>query len=274
MQYVQTPILSSPQLQALLGSSDLRIVDVRPKGADGAPPYLSGHIPGALYLDLATDLSGPTGPGRHPLPSPTTFAKTLSAGGIGDTSKVVCYDAGGGAIAARLWWMLDTLGLDTVAVLDGGFGTWCAAGLPTTQEETPYTPALWTLAENRNPTVDREELSDGAKRYCVLDARAAERYLGEVEPLDAIAGHIPGARSAPYAENLRDGLFRPPEELSDRFSAIIPDDGRELVHSCGSGVTACHNILAMRIAGFGRTALYPGSWSDWSSSGCPVETGA
>lgn len=270
---MNTPILSAQALCELLGSPSLRIIDVRPKPKKGQVPYENGHIPGAIHFCLETVLSGPSGPGRHPLPDPRVFASHLEAAGIGENCNVVCYDDAGGAYAARLWWMLDNLGLDSVTVLDGGYAAWLAAGGDEEQHASTYEAATWNLFENRNPTYDKDALRADLSSFHILDARAAERYRGETEPIDAIAGHIPSAVSVPFAGNLENGRFRSKEELLERFSALAPNDGKPVVHSCGSGVTACHNILAMRIAGLGRKALYPGSWSDWSSSGFPVETG-
>tara|TARA_R110002073_G_scaffold177151_1_gene334924 strand:- start:38958 stop:39794 length:837 start_codon:yes stop_codon:yes gene_type:complete len=278
---VHTPIISVQALAALLDSPTprsptLRIVDVRPEpGArdDGFAQYQRGHIPGAIHLGLERGLSGPSGPGRHPLPTPQAFAQTLASAGIDDACDVVCYDQGNGAYAARLWWMLDNLGLDSVTVLDGGLDAWQEAGHALQTTTPTYPKATWERLESRNATYSKEELAADLSAFHILDARAAERYRGDVEPIDAVAGHIPTALSAPFADNLVDGRFRSKEELLARFSELAISDGKPIVHSCGSGVTACHNILAMRIAGLGRTALYPGSWSDWSSSGYPVETG-
>ena len=273
---MQTPILSVHALRALLDSPTLRVVDVRPEpGAqdDGLAQYRRGHIPGAVHLGLERGLSGPSGPGRHPLPEPHLFAERLREAGIGDTSNVVIYDEASGAFAARLWWMLDNLGLDSVSVLDGGLSAWSAAGFELQSETPRYPSATWELFEDRNAIFSKEDLLESLSDFQILDARAAERYRGEHEPIDKIAGHIPTAMSAPFAENLEAGVFKSKEELLNRFNSLVTANGKPVVHSCGSGVTACHNILAMRIAGLGRSALYPGSWSDWSSSGYPVETG-
>lgn len=272
------PIISATALGKRLDDRDLRIVDVRSYLTDhtqGRREYAEGHIPGAIFLDLETDLSGTTGPGRHPLPVPQAFADRLGDLGIGDDHDVVVYDSAGGAIAARFWWMVRHFGHHRVSVLDGGWPVWRESDLPVTTEVPAHRPAIFSVRTSRDGTIDGKTLHSRLSELTVLDARAAERYRGDVEPIDAKAGHIPGAVNAPFSENLDDdGTFKTPEELARRFRDLGLDPQTEVVHSCGSGVTACHNILAMHLAGFAESLLYPGSWSDWSSSGRPVATGS
>ena len=271
-----TPLVSAATLARQLTDPSIRVVDVRwylGRAGDGRRAYDAGHIPGALFLDVDSDLVGAEGPGRHPLPAPAVFATRLAAAGIGDEHLVVAYDDVGGWVAARLWWMLDDLGHGAAAVLDGGFPAWIAAGLPVDTVEPAYAPARLGLAATWHNVVERDELRGRLGSVTLLDARGAPRYRGEVEPIDPVAGHIPTARSAPTDGNLGpDGRFLAPSELRARFSALGADNG-EVVTSCGSGVSACHHALAMRIAGLPDPILYPGSYSDWSRSGYPVATG-
>jgi thiosulfate/3-mercaptopyruvate sulfurtransferase len=273
--------LISPQdLLALLAgpaAPPVRICDVRWWLTDpgkGRRDYDAGHLPGAVFVDADTDLVAREGPGRHPLPAPAVFAARMAAIGIGDDTLVVAYDDAGGTIAARLWWMLDDLGHTAVRVLDGGIDAWIAAGGPLTSEvpPAPAEPARLHLRDRWTRTIDREALAARLRAgdVALLDARAPERYRGEVEPVDPVAGHIPGAVSRPTAGNLGpDGRFLSPDALRRRFEGF----GGEIVNQCGSGVNACHNSLAMRIAGLPDPLLYPGSYSDWSRSRLPVVTG-
>jgi thiosulfate/3-mercaptopyruvate sulfurtransferase len=278
-----TTLIGTDQLETRLGSPDLVICDVRHNlahAADwGKAQYDAGHVPGAVFVHLDRDLSAAmTGRnGRHPLPTPEQAAKTFGRLGIGDGKQVVAYDQGSGAYAARMWWMLRWLGFDAVAVLDGGYAKWAAEGRVVSEDATVPTPAEFTIA-SVTPTVNSSGVmaSLGRQALVLLDARAPERFRGEVEPLDPVAGHIPGARNRPYTQNLdQDGIFKHPAFLRAEFEAILdgaPHDA--VVHQCGSGVTACHNILAMEVAGIKRTRLQPGSWSE----GCahpsrPVERG-
>jgi thiosulfate/3-mercaptopyruvate sulfurtransferase len=194
----------------------------------------------------------------------------MAALGFDDSSDIVAYDDAGGTIAARLWWMLDVLGHPRVRVLDGGIGAWIAAGGPVTDLVPSHTPGRLTLADGWARTIDREALIPRLGTLSVIDARAPERYRGDVEPIDPVAGHIPTAVSRPTGGNLApDGRFLAPDELRRRFEPL----GDEVVTACGSGITACHNALAMRVAGLPDPLLYPGSYSDWSRSGMPVATG-
>lgn len=236
----------------------------------GERAYLEAHIPGAVFAHLERDLSAAHVPGvtgRHPLPAPGTLAATFGAWGIGAGVQVVAYDDTGGSMAARLWWLLRWLGHDAVAVLDGGWQAWRAAGLPeaTGRQERPaaaFRPAPRPALVADAPAVAR---ASGEPDSVVLDARAADRVRGENETIDPVAGHIPGAVSAPYADNLRaDGRFRPRAELRTRFEGALggasPDAA---IVYCGSGVTAAHDVLAMEHAGLSGARLYPGSWSEW-----------
>ena len=271
-----SPLISINELNHQLGVESMRIVDVRSQPGDpsvGRQWYLENHIRGAMFLSLDDDLSAFPGPGRHPLPSNTAFAETLEQAGIGPEHSVVVYDHLGGAIAARLWWMLEHIGHQNVRVLDGGWQAWESAGFPTSQQQPTFPVAHWASASEVNPTIDRTQLAASLGSLTILDARATQRYTGAEEPLDSVAGHIPTATSAPLAYNLQDGIFKDPDTLRRQFADLNVALADGVVNSCGSGVTACHNILAMRVAGLGQGTLYPGSWSDWSSSGMPIATG-
>jgi thiosulfate/3-mercaptopyruvate sulfurtransferase len=242
--------------------SEVRVVDVRwyLDGRSGRAAYLAGHLPGAVWLDVDSDLSAPASPddGRHPLPTPEHFAAALGAAGIAEGTPVVAYDDAGGSIAARLWWMLHALG-EPVAVLDGGLAAWPGALATDRPSFSPRhrLPRPWP--DNRFLSAD-EVLGSAAAVY---DARTAERYAHGDPTIDPRPGHIPGARSAPWAGNLdADGQFRPASELRQRFAEAVE---RGAIAYCGSGVTACHDLLAMELAGIESTALYPGSWSQWGA---------
>jgi thiosulfate/3-mercaptopyruvate sulfurtransferase len=256
-----------------MGQSDWTVVDCRFTLAEpeaGRRAYRESHIAGAVYAHMNEDLSGPVikgKTGRHPLPAPKNLADQLGKWGIDASSQVVVYDASGGSMAVRLWWLLRWLGHDRVAVLDGGWQAWLAAGYPVSagpEERTPrvFAPHLRADLVLDTVAVDRVR---GDERWRVLDARTAERFRGESETIDPVAGHIPGAISAPYAENLNPtGHFRSREELRARYQAIMgsaPAD--HVVCYCGSGITSIHDILAMAHAGLGEARLYPGSWSEW-----------
>jgi thiosulfate/3-mercaptopyruvate sulfurtransferase len=275
----QSPLISVDQLAGRLGDPRLRVADVRwylNRPGDGRRAYQAGHIPTAMFLDLDGDLSASHGPGRHPLPEPDEFRATLARAGVGTDSFVVAYDDTGGTTAARLWWMLDSLGhRGGVAVLDGGLQAWQESGHALSTDEPAWPPAIsLELGDQWTGIVDRDDLVARLGTVTVLDGRAAERYRGEVEPIDPAAGHIPTALSAPTTGNLdSSGRMRPPAELHERFASFV-DAGGPVVTSCGSGTTACHNSLAMRLAGLPDPLLYVGSFSDWSRSGMPVATGS
>jgi thiosulfate/3-mercaptopyruvate sulfurtransferase len=273
------PLFSVDELADRLSDARLRIVDCRwylGRPGDGRRAYLAGHLPGAVHADVDGDLAAPPGDGRHPLPDPATFRARMEALGIGSEHAVVAYDDVGGWVAARLWWMLDDMGHADVAVLDGGIDAWTAAGHPLATTSPDWPPARLALADHWTRTIDRDALRDRLGTLTLLDARAAPRYRGEIEPIDAVAGHIPTATLASTDGNLGpDGRFLDAAALGDRYRRLGADrdDGREVVTSCGSGVSACHDALAMRIAGLPEPILYPGSYSDWTQHGLPVVTG-
>ncbi|HKY34707.1 MAG TPA: sulfurtransferase [Polyangiaceae bacterium] len=262
-------LISVDSLAASLAEPSLVIVDCRASlqnPAAGQKAHAQSHLPRAVFADLLEDLSGPIQPGktgRHPLPPLDAFVGRLRAWGIGNSSQVVVYDDAGGAFAARLWWMLRWLGHDAVALLDGGFQAWVAAGKPVTAEVTLRPVGDFTPEPRSRLLVGADELLQSASRK-LFDARTPERFRGDVEPIDPVAGHIPGAENLPFVENLRDGRFRPPAELRARFDAALsgtpPEDA---VVYCGSGVTACHDVLAFAHAGLPLPRLYAGSWSEW-----------
>jgi thiosulfate/3-mercaptopyruvate sulfurtransferase len=275
---IRSPIVSPAALHDRLGDQDLRVVDVRwLLGAPGRgrEAYDAGHLPGAIFLDMDTDLVAPEGPGRHPLPSPDDLGARLQSAGIGTEHEVVAYDDVGGWVAARLWWMLDDLGHERVAIMDGGFQAWIADGFPVTTEVPVFPAARLDLAESWSRTIDRAALAERLGHVVLLDARAGPRYRGETEPIDPVPGHIPTARNAPIAGNIGpDGRILGPSELAARFRALGADGAEgPVVTSCGSGVSACFTSLAMRIAGLPDPILYPGSYSDWSRSGMPIAVG-
>jgi len=261
---------------------DVRIADVRWSltGPSGWEKYREGHIPGAVFVDLDRDLSRPGGPGRHPFPATEDFARFLGRIGVGAQTHVVAYDDAGGSIAARFWFLLRVHGHERASVLDGGLQAWKAAGLPVTTEEpriSPVDPPLLVL--DRRRLAERAEVEAISRRKAdgggpiLTDARAPERYRGEVEPVDPRPGHIPGAVNAPVAGNLREGRFRPAPELRALYEKLGAGE-RELIASCGSGVTACHTLLALELSGLPPGRLYVGSFSDWSSTPeLPVATG-
>lgn len=233
-----------------------------------------GHIPGATFVDLEADLSAGAGPGRHPLPDPAAFTRRLGELGFGNDHAIVVYDDAGGTVAARLWWMLDALGHRDVRLLDGGIQAWVAAGgaLETESEAKPV--ASLRLATGWPRILDRAAIRDRRPDRILVDMRAGERYRGEVEPVDPVAGHIPTARSAPAGDLLGpDGRFLPPQDLREQFATLGCSES-EVVTSCGSGVTACQTALAMRVAGLPDPTVYPGSFSDWSRAGEAVATGS
>lgn len=246
----------------------------------GVQAYAKGHVPGALFLHLDRDMSGKmTGKnGRHPLPDVASFARRMSECGVGPDTQVVAYDNEGGIFASRLWWMLRWLGHDKVALLDGGLPGWRRAKLPLQVEVPTVTPAQFT-PKPRDEQVDVDYVVGHLRLpdMLLIDARGEDRYAGENETLDPVAGHIPGAVNRFYFENLDDAgcFFKPADELRAEFADLL--DGRDpktVVQQCGSGVTACHNLLAMEIAGLHGSKLYPGSWSEWCSDPArPVATG-
>ena len=263
-------------LAARLDDPDLRICDVRWYLDDpdqGRREYARGHLPGALFVDLETVLTGTDGPGRHPLPPPAEFARRIGALGVDRYHTVVAYDSSGGGTAARLWWMLRGIGHSSVFVLDGGFPAWTAAGLPLATEPAAHPPASLEAPAAWPGLVDRSFVRHHLGTIDLVDARASERYRGDSEPVDPRAGHIPTAVNLPYTENLdASGRLLSAAELAARFDGLGKE--REVVAYCGSGVTACQAILAMEVAGIRGALLYEGSWSDWSADPeGPVMTG-
>ena len=284
-------LISVGQLQALMASSTPPlIVDVRFDLADtaaGERAYAAGHVPGASYLHLDRDLSGPkqdafgTFRGRHPLPEHEAFAERLRQLGMTRGRQLVAYDAADGMYAARVWWMLRWLGHAQVAVLDGGFAAWQQAGGAVSVDAPGTAPGTASSARapadaaaDFEPAAPLEtpwsaqELLAGLGRVRLIDARAGERFRGEVEPLDTQAGHIPGATNRFFKSNLTpEGRFKSAAQLREEFTALLGPQGADgTVHQCGSGVTACHNLLAMHHAGLPGSRLYPGSWSEWSAN--------
>ncbi len=246
----------------------------------GPHEFAKGHIPGAIHAHIDRDLSGPVGmgaKGRHPLPIAGAFRRFLSQAGVTQESQVVAYDDAGGAWAARLWWLLRHYGHENVAVLDGGLPRWKSLGLEVSKEHRRNRTGSFKGEPGAMPTIDADALQENLDEVLLVDARAPERFRGDVEPIDPVAGHIPGAINAPFAGNLApDGLFLSPDELRARYeSSLGRSDAQGVTCYCGSGVTAAHDVLAMEIAGMGTATLYPGSWSQWCrpDSGRPVEVG-
>ena len=279
-----SPLISAIELNAHLGDPTLLIVDCRFDLADverGAREHAVGHIPGAVYANLNSDLSDLSKPGlgRHPLPSAQAFARVLGRWGWRKGMRVVAYDDAGGAIAAaRLWWMLNLVGANEAAVLDGGWAAWKRAELPIETSVRPRMPTDVMVEFAKNKIVYNEELRALRETgdALVIDARAAMRFRGEAEPIDHRAGHIPGARNRPISANLDGtGCFKPAAELRAELLALIGSAAPDwIVHSCGSGVSACQNLLAFELAGLHGSRVYAPSWSGWIADAAnPVETG-
>ena len=253
------------------------MLDVRWRlaGPPAIDDYRAGHLPGAVFVDLDRDLAGPPGAGgRHPLPDPAAFETAMRRSGVSRGSPVVVYDQRDATAAARAWWLLRYFGHPSVVVLDGGYDGWVAAGLPV-ETAVPDPPAGDFVARpGALPVLDAAGAARLARGGVLLDARAPERYRGEVEPVDPVAGHIPGALNAPTAGNVAaDGTLLPPDALRARFAALGADGSRPVGVYCGSGVTAAQDVLALEVAGV-PAALYPGSWSEWvSDPDRPVATG-
>jgi thiosulfate/3-mercaptopyruvate sulfurtransferase len=270
-------LIDASALRELVGKPHVAVIDCRfdlINSEGGRRAYLKGHIPGARYVDLNKDLSAPIGPssGRHPLPTPQDFAATLDRLGIGHATQVIAYDDAGGSFAARAWWLLRWLEHGPVAVLDGGIKAWSAAGGTLESGEGKPLPRE-TPGGHISPRANSAAVIDTADiaaflldpKHLLVDARAAERFAGSVEPIDAVAGHIAGAVNHPFSANLApDGRFLPAPELRRLWDARLA--GREVAHvaaMCGSGVTACHNLLSLEVAGLRGAKLYAGSWSEW-----------
>jgi thiosulfate/3-mercaptopyruvate sulfurtransferase len=278
-----TTLIDPNELASVI--DDCVLVDCRHDLLDpsvGPAAYAEGHLPRAWFMHQDTDLAGPkTGRnGRHPLPDRETMRRRLEAIGLSDDRQLVVYDAQGGMFAGRLWWLARWLGHRAVAVLDGGLPAWTAAGFPLTRE-VPAPVESGRLSERPSLVaafdVAAVQANLGSGERLLVDARAPERYRGETEPMDPVAGHIPGAVNRPFQQNLRpDGRFKPAPVLRQEFDALLT--GRtpaQLIHQCGSGVTGCHNVLAMEHAGLAGSGLYPGSWSEWCADPSrPVAMGA
>ena len=266
------PLLDASWLRDSLGEPDLRVVDCRWKLGQpgfGHAAYLEGHIPGAAFLDLDTDLSDPPGErGRHPLPDPARFEQAARGSGISGNSRVIAYDEAGEGGAARLWWLLRHFGHDAVAVLDGGLAAWRDQDGPLEADVHEPPAGDFTARERTGDTADAEEIERGG--LALVDARAPERYAGETEPMDPAAGHIPGARNVPFAQVAPGGRYLDSKELRARLAR---EDGGEIVAYCGSGVSACTVVLAAEVAGV-PARLYPGSWSEWCVRAGAIETGS
>lgn len=293
---------------SLSGAEPPVLLDVRWRlgGPPGREEYARGHLPGAVFLDLDADLAAPPGPaGRHPLPAPDDLQRVLRAAGVREGVPVVAYDADNGSVAARLWWLLRWAGHDRVSVLDGGYAAWVAEGRPVTTEVPTPEPGDLTVRAGHMPVIDADGAAALARTGVLLDARAPERYRGDVEPIDPKAGHVPGARNAPFAAHTgADGRWRTPDDLAEHFAKLgVPTraeaqapsttgageatteptgapqkGGGEIGAYCGSGVTASSVVLALEVAGItsanAPAALYAGSWSNWSADPTrPVATG-
>ncbi|MBI2276902.1 MAG: sulfurtransferase [Dechloromonas sp.] len=278
-----TTLIDAATLQAHLADPEWRVIDVRHQLANtayGEQAYAAGHIPGAAFLHCDRDLSGSlTGRnGRHPLPDPEKLAARLGEIGVGPQTQVVVYDDAQGMVAGRLWWLLRWLGHDRVALLDGGLQAWLAAG-HTLSSELPALRPTRFVAQQRDVLVDADYVQSflATSRLYLIDARGPDRFRGENETIDPVAGHIPGAVNRFFQLNLQaDGRFKPAAELRAEWLALLAGQSPEqVVHNCGSGISACHNILAMEIAGLSGSRLYPGSWSEWCADPArPVAQGA
>ncbi len=276
-------VVSTAQLAQHLSDPNWVVIDCRftlTHTEAGRIAYAHGHIPGARYAHLDEDLSGSKNGvnGRHPLPDTQVFAQKLGAWGVDDQTQVVVYDDSFGAIAVRLWWMLRWLGHDAVALLDGGLPKWQREQLPLTPDVPQVIPKSFVPRVRNDMLADTDAVLNASRTWSALivDARAEMRFIGEIEPLDPVAGHVPGAKNLPFDDNLAlDGTLLPAAELRELYTELL--DGKspeQVIHMCGSGVTTCHNLLAMEIAGLKGGKLYAGSWSEWiADPGRPVAKG-
>jgi len=278
---MSNPLITAPDLARRLGSTGPGhpvVLDVRYRmgGPGGPDEYAAGHVPGAAYVDLDTALADPPGPrGRHPLPDVTVFEEAMRRAGVSNDRPVVAYDDWGGRAAARVWWLLRHHGHPDVRVLDGGWAAWQRAGGAVETGQPAIGAGTFTAEPGRLAVIEADEVLDFAARHTLVDARAPERFRGEVEPIDPVAGHIPGAVNVPTSTNLRvDGRFRSAGELRALYAAAGVAGDEPVAAYCGSGVTAAHDVLALEVAGI-PAALYPGSWSAWIRDPArPVATGA
>ena len=265
-------VVSTAQLAQHLSDPNWVVIDCRftlTHTEAGRIAYAHGHLPGARYAHLDEDLSGSKNGvnGRHPLPDTQVFAQKLGAWGVDDQTQVVVYDDSFGAIAVRLWWMLRWLGHDAVALLDGGLPKWQREQLPLTPDVPQVIPKSFVPRVRNDMLADTDAVLNASctRAALIVDARAEMRFIGEIEPLDPVAGHVPGAKNLPFDDNLAlDGTLLPAAELRELYTALL--DGKspeQVIHMCGSGVTTCHNLLAMEIAGLKGGKLYAGSWSEW-----------
>jgi thiosulfate/3-mercaptopyruvate sulfurtransferase len=271
-------LISAAELAGQLTDRGPALLDIRWRlgGPPGRELYAAGHIPGAVFVDLDADLAAPPGPGgRHPVPATADFESAMRRAGVSGTRTVVVYDDADSTAAARAWWLLRYFGHPAVRVLDGGYRAWHEAGFPVqTGAGSVPEPGDFTARPGRLPLLDADGAARLARTGLLLDARAGARYRGETEPVDPVAGHIPGAVSAPTTENVKpDGTFRSAAELASRFRAVGATAGSDVGVYCGSGVTAAHEVLALTLAGL-PAALYAGSWSEWiTDTARPVATG-
>lgn len=276
-------LVTTEDLAAHLDDPDWIVLDCRFTLADrgaGREAYEKAHIPGAHYVHLDDDLAAPVGEatGRHPLPDPRVLTEKLCQWGVGANTQVVAYDDSFGSMACRLWWTLRWLGHPGVALLDGGYPKWLREKRPV-DDQIPASPqgdCDWLPEQGRIVTADDVLHASRSGEQLILDARPERRFSGEDEPLDPVAGHVPGAINYPFDENLdMDGTFLPPDALRENYQALLKGrPASQVIHMCGSGVTTCHNILAMEIAGLPGSRLYPGSWSEWiTDPSRPVATG-
>lgn len=279
-----TTVISAQQLGAIVNDDDVRVFDCRfalkdPQG--GLKSYRAGHIPGAQFADMDTQLSSPVteSSGRHPLPAADSFLAQLRAWGVNNSTQVIAYDDISGAFAARLWWLLRWMGHERVAVLDGGLQKWTDSGQPLTQKEVQYPTGDFSGRANLEWVLDIDTVRTqlDADTITLIDARAADRFTGKDQKTDPVPGHVPGAHNLPFGGNLtQQGVFETAEVIRERFRPFMESGSiDQVVNMCGSGVTACHNLLAMEIAGYPPTRLFVGSWSQWiRDPSRPVATGA
>lgn len=279
-----SPLIDCAALAALLQDPHTLLVDCRSDLLDhqwGQRQYEAGHLPGAVFANLGTDLSAPVSAdsGRHPLPQAAQFAALLSSWGVNEHTRIVAYDQGPGPYAARLWWLLRACGGPQAQVLNGGWAAWLAAGLPVTQEMPAARAASLVPVREFTGAVDVATVASAVldPTRVLVDARGADRFAGQNETIDPIAGHVPGAVNQPFTANLvAGGRFAEPAALRERWLQVLgPRTPQQLIAMCGSGVSACHNLLALELAGLGGGQLYPGSWSHWIRDPArPVATGA